>query len=595
MPGEAAKTSHERLVLLRDQMQRAPLVLLAVDLVTAFLILRGQASLIGTAIWVLVSLLIQLGRKQALSRQLATPHPTPESLRTLMVWFGLVGLSRTWPVWSAFGQHQGDAYIVSVILMGQAAGGVGSVAGLVPLYLAWAVPSGGALFMGWLSRGDFDGPWLAALLAAVFAMLTFNVRAMGRTLERLRQEVSRANLERERAVVAQNEADAQRHLAEGAVAAKTRFFAAASHDLRQPLGVLRWYGDAVSVHAQRLQHEALIGIGEGIAKAVERAEPLVRRYLEIARLEAGAQTLRAQALPLDAFMQALQQAYQPEAQECGLSLHCAVAPDAADLAVWADDDALRSIVDNLVSNALKFTPQGGVGVSARAIPLPTGRGVRLMVSDTGVGIPANALGQVFEDFFQLGNSERTRSKGLGLGLGIVRRQCQLMGVQPGIRSELGQGTEVWVDLPAVSAPLPDAPVRAPNLVAETQAMAGLTVLLIDDEPDVRHALSELMQAVGWVPLQAADLSEAHQQLTCRHDINAMVVDYRLGKGQTGPWLLQQLKAAGLSRPTVVLTGDTAPERLQELASLQVPVLHKPVDGPALVSALMLAVRTGTGT
>jgi signal transduction histidine kinase len=595
MPAEAAITSQDRLVLLRDQMQRAPWVLLAVDLVTAFLMWRGHASVAGLAAWVLISLLLQFGRKQALALQLATSHPSPASLRTLTIWFALVGLSRMWPVWSAFVLHQGDAYIVSVILMGQAAGGVGSVAGLVRLYVAWAVPTGGALFVGWLSRGAFEGPWLASLLAAVFAMLTLNVRAMGRTLEQLRQEVSRANHERERALAAQSEADTQRQLAESAVAAKTRFFAAASHDLRQPLGVLRWYGDAVSVHAQRLQHEALIGIGEGIAKAVERAEPLVRRYLEIARLEAGAQPLHPQALPLSSFMQGLQQAYQPEAQDCGLSLRCTVAPDAAGLAVWADEEALRSIVDNLVSNALKFTPQGGVTVNARSLPMPDGLAVRLTVADTGVGIPEHALEQVFEDFFQLGNSERARSKGLGLGLAIVRRQCQLMGIQPGIRSTLGQGTEVWLDLSAVGAPLQDAPAISPNLVAETQAMAGLTVLLIDDEPDVRRALGELMQAVGWVPVEAANLGEAHRQLCARTDINALLVDYRLANGQTGPWLLQQLKAAGLSRPTVVLTGDTAPERLHELANLQVPVLHKPVDGPALVSALMQAVRTGTGT
>ncbi len=601
MPLEAAQASHERLLLLRDQMQRAPVVLLAVDLVTAFLMLRGQASAAALAAWVTISLLLQLGRKQALALQLATPHPAPESMRTLMLWFGLVGLSRTWPVWSSLGQQQGDPYMVSVILMGQAAGGVGSVAGLVPLYLAWALPTGGALILGWASRGTFEGPWLAGLLAAVFAMLTLNVRAYGRSLAQLRQQVSRANHERERALAAQNEADAQRQRAESAVAAKTRFFAAASHDLRQPLGVLRWYGDAVSVHAQRLEHEALIGIGEGIAKAVERAEPLVRRYLEIARLEAGAQSLNPKALPLRDFMQALQQAYQPEAHECGLQLRCTVAPDASALAVWADEEALRSIVDNLVSNALKFTPEGSVTVSARAVQLPgeagaaPRSGVRLTVSDTGVGIPAHALEQVFEDFFQLGNAERAHSKGLGLGLAIVRRQCLLMGVQPGIRSELGQGTEVWLDLPAVSAPLADAPASAPNLAAETQAMAGLTVLLIDDEPDVRRALGELMQAVGWVPVEAADLGEAHRQLCARTDINALLVDYRLANGQTGPWLMQQLKAAGLSRPTVVLTGDTAPERLHELANLKVPVLHKPVDGPALVAALMQAVRSGTGT
>jgi signal transduction histidine kinase/ActR/RegA family two-component response regulator len=597
MSAEAQQAWNERLTLLRDQTLRTPLVLLVIDIITAGLMWHDQTPWPAATVWVLISLLVQLGRQREVKHQLAAAalRTTPPHRRPLIAWFFMVGLSRIWPVWSAFGLGQGNTYIVSVILMGQAAGGIGSVAGLLPLYLAWALPTGGALAIGWLSQGGFDSAWLALLLALAFLMLTLNVKAFGHTLDQLRLEVTRANHERERAVLAQAEANAQRHRAENAVAAKTRFFAAASHDLRQPLGVLRWYGDAVSVYAQRLEHEALTGIGEGIARAVERAEPLVRRYLEIARLEAGAQPLHPKALAVKDWMQSLQMAYQPEAQECGLALSCTVAREASELAIWADEEALRSIVDNLVSNALKFTPQGGVTVSAKVVGPPGKQRVRLMVSDTGVGIPAHALDQVFEDFFQLGNAERASNKGLGLGLSIVRRQALLMGLTPGIHSQPGQGTSVWLDLPAMAAPPQDLPSPTPDLATRTQAMAGLTVLLIDDEPEVRRALGKLLQAMGWQTHEAADLDEAWQQLQGHDAINALIVDYRLAGEQTGPWVLQQLRDQGWRQPAVLLTGDTAPERLQELASLQLPVLHKPVDGPSLVAAVMQAVQEGQGT
>ncbi len=562
-----------RIQLVKDQLKRAPWVLLAVDSITTWLLIKGNVAINDCLIWVAISTAIQFARTYVFKVFSETLSWT-----TLLFCFAAVGLTRTWPVWEVFYNGHSDKYMISVVILGMAAGGVGSVAGLLSAYLAWGIPAVGSLMIGWLSLGTNEGNWLAFMLTMMFTMLCLNVRSYGVALDNLHTQVNLANAERQRA--------------ENAVQARTRFFAAASHDLRQPLGVLRWYGDAIKIHATQLKHEALIKIGEGVAKAVERAEPLVRKYLEIARLDAGTQQLNPTVLPLIPTLRQVIEAFIPEAKESDLSLELSY--DLAtenELRIKVDQDAFQNVIDNLVGNALKFTPKGGVTLQAVMLKHQSPPMIRVAVSDTGIGIPSGEHERIFEDFYQLGNPQRTHNQGLGLGLAIVKRQAQLMGAAIGLDSELGAGTSIWLDFPTCTEEPATTKHLQPLPQEPTQYLPpSKKVLLIDDEEAIRQSLSVMLEALGWTVAVAANLQQAESLLSAGFKADAMIVDFRLEGHLNGPQVLQQLIKLGYQIPSLFLTGDTSPERLTELAQTGRPVLHKPINGERLVEAVLDTIK-----
>jgi signal transduction histidine kinase/ActR/RegA family two-component response regulator len=569
-PDAAGGASTHQLRLVNEQLRRSPYVLLFIDLVIAWMLMHNGASATILA-WVALSLGVQLLRTRRVGRfRLNDAGDRAAQSRELDVLFFVTGLTRLWPILVAFsGAARDSDYLVTIILVGLAAGGVGTAAGLVRPYLCWAAPIALALMGGWLWRGTFEGRLTAVLLLLMFGLLALNVRSFGLTLEQLRRQIARANDERQRAEIA--------------VLARTRFFAAASHDLRQPLGVLRWYGDAVRVHAAHLDHEPLKAIGEGIGRALEHAEPLIGKYLDIAKIEAGALELSMQPLQLARMLEEVRQSYQREAEARGLQLSARYGVEAGELRVVVDHGVLRSILDNLVGNAIKFTPAGSVTMIAELVDAPAGRLVRVSVRDTGIGIPPQEHARVFEDFYQIGNPDRSRSRGLGLGLAIVRRQAALLGTQVRLHSELDRGSTFVIDLPQAA----DAEHEVTGLPPRSllAATPGVKVLVVDDEPEIRIAIQVMLEAVHWSVRTASGLEEALAELADGFAPDALIVDHRLRDGQTGIEVIDELRRSGCQAAAVIVTGDTSPEQLVSLGAAGLPVLHKPVRGDEIVSAL----------
>ena len=591
-----------QLQLVRDQLRRSPFVVALIDVFLAWLLMRAGVSA-WILVWVAFSCMLQVGRAFDVQRMVRRqPAPTPADMRRVYLWFFVLGVVRAWPIVVGFRTNDSEVhFLVTLVTIGSAAGGLGSAAGLVKAYAAWVLPLGGVLVGAWLSHNNFEGRWIAVLLTLLLGLLVLNVRSYGLTLQQLGEEVDRVNAERlraeaerQRAEAERRRADDERQRAEVAVLAKTRFFAAASHDLRQPLGVLRWYGDAVRLHADQLGHAPLQAIGEGIGRALEHAEPLVQKYLDIAKIEAGALEFTPCALPLAPLFAQLREDFSREAEAGDLHIDLQLGPQPDTLVVNTDEAVLRSILDNLVGNAVKFTPAGGrITLRAEAIETDRGQLVRLAVRDTGVGIAAAEQARVFEDFYQVGNPERSRSKGMGLGLAIVRRQAALLGSSIRLVSTQGQGATFEFDLPAsrtgpsqTTPPAPDAMARIAT------GGAALRVLVIDDEPDIRQALRLMLEATHWQVRAAAGLAEARLMLADDADVDAIVVDYRLRHGETGIDVIQALRAAGCLAPAVVLTGDTSPDKLRLLAETGLPVLHKPVAGEVLVSTIIGLLTQG---
>ncbi len=564
-----------QLSLLKEQLRRSPYALLFVDAVIAWLLIVNGASQ-WIVVWCVLSTAVQFARAYAVRRiHLVDAALLRSELRALNLWFFLAGLTRVWPIAVAFGGEAPRAdYLITIVMVGLAAGGVGTAAGMVRPYLWWMAPLALALVWGWIAQGTFEGRWIAALLLLMFALLAVNVRNFGRTLDQLREQIRRANDERQRAEIA--------------VLAKARFFAAASHDLRQPLGVLRWYGDAVCAYAEQLNHEPLRAVGEGIGRALAHAEPLVGKYLDIAKIEAGAIELSLGPVQVAQLFEEVRQAFSHEAEAASLSLRLCFEHPCDRLVVHTDASVLRSILDNLVGNAIKFTPSGEVTLRAGLVEAASGRLVRIEVDDTGIGIPLDEHEHVFEDFYQLGNPDRNRSRGLGLGLAIVRRQAALLGTAVHLTSEPGSGSRFEFDLPQ-AAQVDTEDVLSSVGSAGPTTMPGLRLMVVDDEPEVRNALRVVLELMDWEVRTAAGLFDVLAELQRGYRPDGLVVDFRLRGQQTGGEIVEELRRSGFDLPAVIVTGDTSQEQLAALHATGLPVLHKPVRRAQLVAAIVDAV------
>ncbi|MFO1324610.1 MAG: ATP-binding protein [Burkholderiales bacterium] len=369
-----------------------------------------------------------------------------------------------------------------------------------------------------------------------------------------------------------DETRAARDAAETANRAKTRFLAAASHDLRQPLHALGLFAARLSDRTRDAEDSALV---HRISTSVASLESLFSALLDISKLEAGVVAAEARAIALDPLFARLANDFAPEALDKGLKL--AVVPTTR--AVRSDPVLLERILRNLLANAVRYTQHGGVVMGAR----PRGRQVAIEVWDSGPGIAAENLDRVFEEFYQVGNPERDRARGLGLGLAIVRRLARLLGHQVSVSSRTGRGSVFR--LLATAVPIDQVP---PSTVTRPPAdpLNGRRVLVIDDDEPIRESMRQTLTAWGCVPVVAADADDAVAKLRGAEPPDAMLVDFRLPDRRDGIAAIAQVRAAiGASVPAIVVSGESSSEELARLKAAGFMVMHKPVAPAKLRAAL----------
>jgi CheY-like chemotaxis protein/anti-sigma regulatory factor (Ser/Thr protein kinase) len=304
-------------------------------------------------------------------------------------------------------------------------------------------------------------------------------------------------------------------------------------------------------------------------------EALFGSLLDVSKLAAGAVKPQPQTFALQALLRRIEQSYAPLAVAKGITLKVR----ASTVFVHTDQALLERLLGNLVSNAIRYTQQGGVLVACR----PRGDAVALQVIDTGVGIAADQQALVFEEFVRL-DSTRNHEQGLGLGLAIVQRTADLLGLPVRLRSQPGRGSVFEVQLARVQAAPQFAP--AANLPAHLQnALVGAFVLVVDDDARNREATAALLRHWGCLVLAAPDadaaLHEMHQHLRTP---DAVLADYRLAAGgATGIDLIQRLRQhCDANVPALLVTAETQlPQAL--LAGTQ--LLQKPVGAEKLLNAL----------
>lgn len=407
------------------------------------------------------------------------------------------------------------------------------------------------------------------IIYAFASMIGRNVRRAHERTVLLRREAEHLA---EQLRVEKAAAEAARREAEVANRAKTQFFAAASHDLRQPLHALGLFAEALRQRSHR--DEEVAHLVNSINSSVDALDGLFNELLDITKIDSGGVEVRPEHIDVGELFRRIKLHFEPVAFEKGLALRFRGGRHFA----HADPLLVERIVRNLVSNAIRYTHDGSVLVAARR------RGERLLLQvwDTGVGISEADRERIFDEFYQVAGDAPAPSqrKGLGLGLAIVKRLADLMGAPLELRSQPGRGTVFTLELPLGRAPraLPDVPRKS---AVPGVTLDGRRILVVEDEPAVRSGLEVLLRSWGAEVRvfdgvrSCLDWSQQPEAAAWRPDL--LVVDYRLESGHTGIEVLAALRQRySGSVPAIVVTGSLMSSHEREAQQHDFHLLIKPV-------------------
>ena len=367
------------------------------------------------------------------------------------------------------------------------------------------------------------------------------------------------------------ELNVQKEIAETATVAKSRFLAAASHDLRQPMHALNLYLGALSHFELPPAASPVLANARHCAQTMD---DMFRTLLDISKLDAKAYQASFRAFPIDALIHEVSIEFAQQAQEKGLTLRVA----SCSAQVVSDRDLLANILRNFVSNALRYTAQGTILIGCRR----TARGLRIAVYDTGIGIAPEQQGHIFEEFYQAGNRERDRTQGLGLGLAIVQRQAQLIQAPLTLLSQLGRGSVFAVEVkraitraprPTRSAVIEPEPHIAENI------LQGTLIAVVDDEVRILDATRLLLEQWGCTVIVATCGTDIITHLATSARVpDAIISDYRLRDDETGIDVIALVRSEfNVDIPALLITGDTSPDRINSVANADLKVLYKPIQ------------------
>ncbi|WP_395698610.1 ATP-binding protein [Methylocella sp.] len=364
--------------------------------------------------------------------------------------------------------------------------------------------------------------------------------------------------------------------AEKANLSKTRFLAAASHDLRQPLIVARLYLDMLREHERGARGREIVG---AIESSLDVVEDLVRALVDISRLDAGVWPAEISCFALAPLFERLRQDFEPQAQALGLRLR--VAPTS--LAVRSDRSLLERVLRNFLSNAVRYTARGSILLGARR----RGEEVTIEAFDTGVGVEAQDIPLIFEEFRQAGSAPREGERGLGLGLAICERVARLIGARIEVASTPGRGSRFCLRVERAEAPQEPAPRREPTPAA---SLDGLCAVVIDNDRRLRAALATLLRSWGAIVVEARSAKAAVAALrAARKSPRLVVADYHLDDGLTGVGAVAFLREAFGGELQALIVSSDASEELRRHARAEglnfLPKTAAPMRLRAMLNAL----------
>ncbi len=384
------------------------------------------------------------------------------------------------------------------------------------------------------------------------------VRERTEELTRLNAELARAKAEAEEANIS-----------------KTRFLAAASHDILQPLNAARLY--VTSLVERQGEDAPLVG---NIDASLEAVEEIFGALLDISRLDTGAMKPEFASFRIADLLRQLDVEFAPLAREKGLEL--AFVPASA--TIRSDRRLLRRVLQNLVSNAIKYTPKGRVLVGCRR----RGKRLRIDVYDTGLGIPNSRKRAIFKEFHRLEEGAKV-ARGLGLGLSIVDRIGRVLDHKIEVKSNVGRGSHFCVEVP-LSATAPSSQPQRETVPIDRGQLAGTVALCIDNEASILDGMEALLGGWGCRVLKAADLNAAITMVAeAQIPPNGLLVDYHLDQSNGIAAIAELRRRFGADLPAILITADRGPRVRDEARGQGIQVLNKPLK-PAALRALLAQWR-----
>jgi signal transduction histidine kinase len=414
-------------------------------------------------------------------------------------------------------------------------------------------------------------------IVTTFTDITPSVKA-AEELERANESLERRVRERTEELTRLNtELGRAKGEAEQANISKTRFLAAASHDILQPLNAARLYVTSL-VERQGVGNDSqLVG---NIDASLDAVEEIFGALLDISRLDTGAMKPEIASFRMDELLRQLEVEFMPLAQERGLRLQFV----SCSLAVESDRRLLRRLLQNLISNAIKYTPRGRVLVGCRR----RRRRLRIDVYDTGLGIPSSKKRAIFQEFHRLDQGAKV-ARGLGLGLSIVERIARVLDYKIGVVSTVGRGSHFSVEVPRSTA----VPLRQHQRVVrevDRVQLSGITVLCIDNDLTILDGMETLLGGWGCRVFKAPDLAAAIAVMAeADASPDGLLVDYHLDDGDGITAIKELRRRFGANLTAILITADRSPHVREDARANDIQLLNKPVK-PAALRALLTQWR-----
>ena len=567
----------EQMSLLHKQL---PIVIVS-NLLTSTIVaiaLRGFLNKQALIAWISVIFILAAFRAVHLRHWTSIPITT-ENVQKQTLHFSLF-FTLSGSLWGVFGvmavlQNEPQVSLVTImVLTGLVASATASLAHFRTAYLGFIIPFVLPTAIALITLNVTLYNWIASLMLlylVVSIMFSSSFRATIIESIKLRFEnqglVDRLTEEKALAVQSMN-------TAERANNSKTQFLAAASHDLRQPLCALRLYTATLQLMNNDKKQQDL---AKNIDSSVTALEQLFDSLLDVSKLDAGTLQARHENFYLNAILDRMVVEFSVVASDKGLTFDVR----SGDHIVNSDEQLLETLLRNLISNAIRYTTDGSVTIQVSS----SDSKVRIDIIDTGCGIAAADQNRVFEEFVQLNNPERDRTKGIGLGLSIVKRLSTLLDIDLQLKSEPGNGSTFSLIVPQGSEVDDSLALTTQN--PADKDLSALFVLVVDDEIAIQDAMSSMLEEWGCQTITAGSADEAFEIMSEIDDQpDVAIVDLRLRGGESGLHVIDAFNQA-LSKPfaSLIVTGDIEADKLQEVHASGLPIMHKPCSTEALYAFL----------
>jgi signal transduction histidine kinase len=470
----------------------------------------------------------------------------------------VIGVIWSFFIFLFFDENPESVYLMAALTCGMLAGAIGSTSILLKLYILFSAPFISS-FIFRLSSTEHEYHLILSLLMVIYYLMCLN---MAYILNKRVKESFYLRFENYDVLQALTE---QKEIAENANIAKSKFLAATSHDLRQPLHALGFFIDALKVSPEKSE-ELLIKIDSSISNLKELFDAL----LDISKLDSGIITLHKKHFCIKPILQQIENEFVGEAKRKNLKLIISKSNDT----LFTDPAILHRVIANLISNSIRYTSSGGIELSVRHSNYDNK--ILISIEDTGIGIEKKEQHNIFTEFYQVNNPERDRNNGLGLGLAIVNKLNQLASFELEIESELNVGS--LFNLKVEKGIQKKIIKEISKESYQNKDLLNKNIIVIDDEIEILNAMTYALKNWGCNVLTCESENEAISKIkSLNFNYDIIISDLRLRDNNTGINAINSIfELTKRKTPALLITGDTSPEILAEVKKSGLTLLHKPL-------------------